>query len=97
MAATHQGNTNSQAGSDPLVIDLTELFKVDAPEGKSVRDLVTESGLTEHQIRYKLRPMVERGEVEYAGTRQEQRIMDGKACQVPVYRMVGGEDDGQDS
>jgi len=92
MATAHQGNTNSKAGSDPLVIDLTELFKADAPEGKSVRELVKESGLTEHQIRHKLRPMIERGEVECAGTRQEQRIMDGRACQVPVYRMVQVDD-----
>ena len=88
MATSHEGYSNSQAGSDAIIVDLTELFRLDEPEGKSVRDLMRESGLTQHQVRHKLRPMVERGEVECAGTRQEQRIMDGRAYQVPVYRLV---------
>ena len=94
MATSHQGYSNSQAGSDAIVIDLAELLRPDEPSGKSVRDLMQESGLTEHQVRHKLRPMVERGEVECAGTRQEQRIMDGRACQVPVYRLVQNESEG---
>jgi predicted ArsR family transcriptional regulator len=73
-------------------VDLTELFRTDEPEGKSVRDLMRESGLTEHQVRHKLRPMIERGEVEMAGHRQEQRIMDGRTCQIPVYRLADKQD-----
>lgn len=85
MATAHQGNSNGQAGSDPIVVDLTELFRQDEPEGKTVDELASENALTVHQVRHRLRALVARGEVEYAGTRAGKRI-DGKTCQVPVYR-----------
>ena len=72
---------------------LAELFRQDEPEGKSVSDLVAETGLTEHQVRHKLRSLVETGQVECAGRKQGKR-MDGVTCQLPVYRWIG--DKGED-
>ena len=88
MATPYTGNRNGQAGSDAIVVDLTELFRAEDAEGKSVSDLVAETGLTEHQVRHKLRSLVEAGQVECAGRKQGKR-MDGVTCQLPVYRWIG--------
>lgn len=86
MDSTHQGNSNGAARSDAVVVDLAELFRQDDPEGKTVQEISRETGLTHHQVRDRLRPMVERGDVEMVG-RREGRRMDGVRCQLPVYRM----------
>jgi len=63
-----------------------EVWEAD-PDGVSVQELCTATGLKQTAIKERLRKLVASGDCEYAGGRAAERI-DGVKCYTPVYRLV---------
>lgn len=87
MADACVGDQGGQAGADQVLeIDLEALFEDEPEGGFTVREIARRMGKTVSQVRYRLRPLVEEGKVQFVGKRPEPNVMDGKMSQVPVYQ-----------
>lgn len=60
----------------------------EAPQGFTISEMSIEIGHTPEWCRIQLRSLMRAGKAECVGKREE-RMIDGRRCNIPVYRITG--------